>query len=238
MRYSDFVSLVSSLEQRIEPPFLDGIDAIEVTRSTIPHPVHADVYTMGECVPRAFGPDDEGPRLHSRILLHHGSFQALARITDGFDWQHEAWETLTHELRHHLEWRARVPALEALDDAVDANYARHDGLAFAPLFYLDGERVGDDVWKVEDDVFFDRALSARGIAELRGKRYTGAWHGVPFTASVPDEAFDVLFLSVDGLVPEPAGEVVVVLRRRPGVRDLWHRAVVRRAATRAAPTGS
>jgi hypothetical protein len=232
MRYADFVAMVEAMRSEVEPQFLDGVDAIEVTRSTIPHPVHEDVYTLGECVPRGFGPDDEGPRLHSRILLHHGSFAALARITEGFDWRHEAWETLTHELRHHLEWRARVPALEALDEAVDANYARHDGLPFPVLFYLSGESAGPGIFKVEDDLFFDRALSPREIRGVGGKGYGVGWHGKNWEVQLPAELPDVLFLTLDGLKPEPAGEVILVLRRRPGIRDLWHRTVVSHQSAR------
>ena len=82
-------------------------------------------------------------------------------------WRAEAWETLTHELRHHLEWRARAPALEAFDRAVEQNFARQDGEPFDPLFYLDGEPAGEGAWRVEDDVFLDRL-----VAELPP---TGAW---------------------------------------------------------------
>ena len=58
------------------------------------------------------------------MVLYHGSFAALARVNGGLDWREEAWETLTHELRHHLEWRARAPDLEELDWAVEQNFAR------------------------------------------------------------------------------------------------------------------
>ncbi len=88
-------------------------------------------------------------------------------MQEGFDWREEAWETLTHELRHHLEWRARAPALEAFDRAVEQNFARQDGEPFDPLFYLDGEPAGESAYRVEDDVFLDRA----------GRRGAGQRHG-------------------------------------------------------------
>ena len=39
---------------------------------------------------------------------------------------------------------------------------------------------------------------------------------------------DVLFVTVSGVVPEPAGELVVVVRRKPGWRDLFRRPEVGR----------
>jgi hypothetical protein len=237
MRRRDFEAMVRDMTGDVPPHFLEGVTAIEVTGKAVPHPLRAGVYTLGECVPHVLGgPDDEGPTLRSGILLHYGSFLALARTDAEFDWRTEAWETLTHELRHHLEWRARVPALEALDDATEANYARHDGEPFPPLFHLDGEPLGPGVTKVEDDVFLDVVLDGRAFKRAAGGVRPFAWHGRAYTVSIPAELPDVLFLSVDGVEPAPAGELVLVLRRRPGTRDLWHRAAVSRASARATST--
>lgn len=218
--------MVRAMTAELPPGFLDGIDGIEVTGKTLPHPLRRDVYTLGECVPNAFTTGEPLAALQSRVLLHHGSFAALARITPGFDWRAEAWETLTHEVRHHLEWRARIPDLEALDDAVEANYARAEGEAFPALFFLDGERLGENVYKVEDDVFLDVRRSRREKREERGERRAFVWHGRAYRVQVPGDDSDILFLSVDGVEPEPAGELVLVIRRRSGLRDLWHRTVV------------
>src|SRR2546421_10404138 len=85
-----------------------GVVAVDVSAKVLPHPVHGDVYTLGECVPLEWS--GSGADLHSRVLLYYGSFASLARLGD-FDWREEAWETLTHELRDHPEWRAHVGAL-------------------------------------------------------------------------------------------------------------------------------
>jgi len=237
MRRADFEALVRGMIRDVPPGFLDGIEGVEVTAKTLPDPLHAGVYTLGECVPHVFGAaGDEGATLRSTILLHHGSFAALARTATGFDWRVEAWETLTHEVRHHLEWRARVPALEKLDDAVEANYARQEGEPFPALFYRDGEVMGPGITKVEDDLFYDRPLS---WCEWRGAgsgEQDMLWHGRHFALTLPAELPDVLFLTLEGLEPEPAGEVVLVLRRRPGARDLWHRAVVGRQTASVRPS--
>jgi hypothetical protein len=233
MRRRDFEAMVRAMTAELPPPFLEGVTGIEVTGKTVPHPLRADVYTLGECVPHVTGgPDDEGPTLRSRILLHYGSFAALAGLHDGFDWREEAWETLTHELRHHLEWRARVPALEALDDAVEANYARIEGDRFDPAFFLHGERIAErgegreDVYKVEDDLFLDVPLDAKAHRAAPGSVRGFTWHGRRWAVTLPAAIGDVLFLTLEGVAPEPAGELVMVVRREKGMRDLLRRAEV------------
>lgn len=234
MRYADFEAMIAAMAKEVPDEFMDGIEGIDVTPKTVPHPTRQDIYTLGECIPHVYGPED-GARIRSSVELHHGSFAALARIAPGFDWRHEAWETLTHELRHHLEWRASVPELEALDEAAEANYARHEGDPFAPLFHLDGERIDDHVTKVEDDIFIDAELAPRDWKAAGGSDRVVTWHGRRWMARLPAELPDVLFLVLEGLDPEPAGDVVLVIRRRPGARDLWHRAVVRSASAAVTP---
>lgn len=236
MRRRDFEDLVRRLARDLPPEFLDGIVDIVVTRKTVPHPVRRDVFTLGECHPHDFGaPGEDAPGLRSTVELHYGSFAALAKIDPDFDWRREAWETLTHEVRHHLEWRARVPELEALDEAVEANYARHDGEPFAALYFLDGERLAPDVTKVEDDVFIDVVLEARAWKRTAGTALPFTWHGAAYEVKLPARLPDVLFLTVTGVDPEPAGDLVVVVRRRPGARDLLRRPVVERKEAVARP---
>ena len=147
-------------------------------------------------------------------MLYHGSFAALAELQAGFDWRAEAWETLTHELRHHLEWRARAPALEAFDRAVEQNFARQDGEPFDPLFYLDGEPAGEGAYRVEDDVFLERLVTALP------PRIRLQWRGRLYEVTVPPEAELPSFLTVEDVADAPEGELVLVLRRKPGLRDL------------------
>jgi hypothetical protein len=219
------------------PAFLEGILEIAVTGKTVPHPLREGVYTLGECLPHEFGsPGEEDAGIRSSVVLHYGSFAALAREhgEGQFDWREEAFETLAHEVRHHLEWRARVPELEKLDDAAEANYARHDGEPFPPLFYRDGERVGEGFWKVEDDVFLEVLLPRKAWAALAGGRCSFQWHGRGWTLPLPAALPDVLFVTVQGVVPEPAGDLLLVVRRKPGVRDLVRRPSVGGHAARAA----
>ena len=238
MRRRDFEAMVEGMIGELPPEFRAGIVDIEVTAKRVPHPARAGIYTMGECVPHAFGaPGDEGAQLRSTIYLHHGSFAALAAGDASFDWRHEAWETLTHEVRHHLEWRANEAALEAFDDAVEANYARQEGEPFDPLFFQGGEPVAPGITKVEDDVFVDRPLTRRAWRRAGGSTVAFGWHGRPYAVTLPEQVPDVLLVTVDGVEPEPAGELVVVVRRKAGLRDLFKRPVVGQVELRASIVG-
>jgi hypothetical protein len=86
----------------------------------------------------------------------------LAKLDSEFDWRGEAWETLTHELRHHLEWRARAPDLEEFDWAAEQNFARQDGERFDPTFYRSGEKVAEGIYRLDDDFFLERRPWLRG----------------------------------------------------------------------------
>ena len=212
MRLADFEVMVNGMAAELPAEYLDGIAEVLVSRSTLPHPVRADVYTLGECIPLPATADDVDS-IQSRVVLYHGSFQALAGTDPEFDWREEAWETLTHEIRHHLEWRARAPALEALDAAAEANFARHDGEAFDPSFYRDGEEVAPGVFRVEDDYFLE--------IRPRGDEAEFAWHGRAWTASLPAGTAAPAFLTVQGLDEPPPGDLVLVIPRRTGIAGLF-----------------
>ena len=142
-----FEALVRGLAEDIPEPYLDGILAIDVSPRTVPHASRADVFTLGECVPV----EGDGEDQSSRVVLYYGSFRALAIENEDFDWRREAWETLTHELRHHLEWRAHEADLEDYDWATEQNFARQAGEPFDPLFHRAGEPMGEATYRVEED---------------------------------------------------------------------------------------
>jgi len=215
MRLADFETMIRRLCAEVPSDFLDGVAEVVVSPRTVPHPDRPDIFTLGECVPLPVQVGSGVEGVQSRIVLYHGSFTALARMQPGFDWRLEAWETLTHELRHHLEWRARAPDLEERDWAVEHNFARHDGESFDPTFFLSGEPQAGDAYLVEDDVFIDRivgSLPREVVFEWKGRRYNVP---VPLEAELP------CFLTLDGIADPPEGDLVLVLRRKPGVRDLF-----------------
>ena len=213
MRLDDFREMVRRLADELPAQFLDGIGEVTVSPRTVPHPDRPGIFTLGECVPlpSAGGGADA---VQSRIVLYHGSFAALAHLTPSFDWREEAWETLTHELRHHLEWRAESPELEDLDWAVEQNFARHDGEDFDPAFFLQGEIVEEGTYRVEDDVFVDQ------LVRQPPETVDFKWRGREYRARVPRGASLPAFLTVTGAVEPPAGDLVLVLRRTPGLLTL------------------
>lgn len=211
MQLDAFRRLVRGLADEVPAEYLEGIAAVDVSPRTVPHPVRPEVYTLGECIPVHDAGLDE---VLSRVVLYYGSFKALARDDLEFDWEGEAAETLLHELRHHLEWRAGTDALEAYDWAVEQNGLRLEGEPYDPLFYQVGERLDDGVYRVEDDVFLERTLTeAPDVLEL-------FWRGMRYRASLPQVALPAL-VALDGLQDPPSGEVYLALRRKPRLRDLF-----------------
>jgi hypothetical protein len=210
MQLDAFRAMVKRLAEAVPEQYLDGIAAVDVSPRTVPHPQHPDVYTLGECIPVHAGADE----VLSRVVLYHGSFRALARDEAEFDWEGEARETLLHELRHHLEWQAGAEALEGYDWAVEQNHRRMRGDAFDPLFFQLGERVDEGIYRLEDDVFFDRPvrrLPSEAVVTWRGDRY----HARLPAADLP------VFVAVEGLDDPPSGEVFLVFRRTPKLTDLF-----------------
>lgn len=220
MRFSDFDVLVRRLSADLPSHFLDGIAGIVVSPGSVPHPTRADIYTMGECIPLPAPAGEPAGGVQSRIVLYHGSFQQLARLDPDFDWRAEAWETLTHELRHHVEWRARAPALEDYDRAVEQNFARHDAEPFDPGFYLDGASRAPGVFEVDGDYFLDRVVRKAPPELLLD------WHGRRYAVASPPGLTLPAFLTIEGVEEPPPGDLVLVLRTKPRVRDLFRQGAV------------
>lgn len=213
MRLADFEALVRRQAEEIPAEFLAGIAEITVSSRTVAHPEHPGVWTLGECIPMPRTDNDPG-HLQSRVVLYHGSFQALARETPEFDWSEEAWDTLTHEVRHHVEWRARASHLEAFDDAAEANFARLEGQGFDPVFYRDGVLRPDGSFQVDDDVFVER------IVARVPERIPLFWAGERYEIAPPPKTTLPAFLSVEGVNHPPPGELVLVLREKTRLQDL------------------
>lgn len=213
MQLPDFEALIRRLSEEIPDEFLDGIAEIVVSPRTVAHPERNEIFTLGECIPLPAGSDDVDA-IQSRVVLYHGSFAALARDQADFDWHEEAWETLTHEIRHHVEWRAREPSLESLDEAMEQNFARLAGEPFDPTFYRDGERLAGGMFRVEDDYFLevDRP-GAAGACRF-------AWAGQRYRVMIPADLAPPAFLAVQGLEAPPPGELVLVVVRPPRLFDV------------------
>lgn len=229
MRYAVFENMVRRLAEEVPEHFLDGVVEVAVSPRAVPHPTRSEIYTLGECIPEPFGDGVLAGQVQSRIVLYHGSFAALAEGDPEFDWRAEAWETLTHELRHHLEWRARSDDLEQFDRAAEDNFSRRESGDFDPLFFLDGEPVDEGLYQVDEDYFLDRVV--REIPQT--VRF--GWHGRDYEVELPAGLQLPALLEVTGLDEPPPGSLLLSLRRRPSLLNLFRPAAVHQGMVKARP---
>jgi len=216
MKFEAFEALAWRYWDEIPAEYKEGVDGLIIERDALPHPTLPEIYTLGECVTEAYPSDWGGPEtIRSAVVLYYGSFWRLSRLDPDFDWEDELWETLTHELQHHLEWLADEDALEALDYAVDESFKRAEGEPFDPYFYRSGEEVAPGVWKVERDYYIEQAYPAD---REPGPEVEFAWHGRRYRAKRPAELADICFIEIDeGLETGPGGTVNLVLVRKAGL---------------------
>ncbi len=222
LRFDDFETLAWQYWDEIPRQYREGIDGLVIERDARAHPTLPEVYTLGECLTETYPSEYGGPdTIRSAVVLYYGSFLRVSRQDSEFDWEEELWETLTHELQHHLESLANEAALEALDYAMDENFKRLEGEPFDPLFYRSGTRVAEDLWRVERDIFLERqfrAVEEVGVREPHGVRIRFGWHGEHYEVLLSGEAGDITFIWIEeGLERGPGEEVYLVLVRRHGV---------------------
>ncbi len=209
MDYQTFDARAREIFAAVPDQFLGGIDGLEVSRRTELHPSLPEVFTLGECLtehyPSEFGGAGE---VRSIVVLYYGSFLELARRDEDFDWEGELYETITHEVRHHLESLATEDQLEEIDFAEDQNFHRRQGEPFDPFFFRAGVRHDDGSWEVDRDFFL----------EVRVDRETGwpvsvRWQGEELHIERPEPLGDVHFLTL-GAWSDDSREVVAVLQPR------------------------
>ena len=221
MDYSEFERHASRVWEEIPEEYRSGVDGLVVQQKEQTHPTLPDIYTLGECVTEAYPSDWGGPETtRSVLVLYHGSFQRLAELDPDFDWRYEIWETVTHELRHHLEWLAAEDALEDVDYAMDENFKRLRGDPFDPEFYRYGEEVASGIYEAEGEVFLERELERD---ETPADRVAFDWGRRRYTVPVPDTLGDFTFLQVVGGMETGPPALCLVLVRRQG----WLRQLVR-----------
>jgi hypothetical protein len=225
MKFEEFERRAWEEWERIPREYRQGIDGLVIERRALPHPSLPDIYTLGECVTESYASEFGGPdTIRSAVVLYYGSFFRLSRLSEDFDWDQELWETLTHELQHHLESLAADDSLVDMDYAADENFKRAQGEPFDPFFFRLGVPEAG-VYRVDDEYFIELAPPPRGEAV----RFT--WAGVEYRVDVAVEAADVTFVEiVDGVADPPAALHLVVVRPvrwRDTVRSLFARRIPR-----------
>jgi hypothetical protein len=227
MTFDEFEREATRVWSGIPETYRAGVDGLLVERKAQAHPSIEEIYTLGECLTEAYPSDWGGPdTTRSVLVLYHGSFQRLADLDPDFDWEYEIWETVTHELRHHLESLAAEDALEDVDFAMDENFKRLRGEPFDPFFYRAGERVAPATYQAERDLFIEVEHDGAPGGEVEFE-----WSGRRAAVPVPPDPGDVTFIQVvDGLDSaflDDEYELCVVLVRRHrwlgGLRRLLRR---------------
>lgn len=90
--------LVDNLPPRLVRDLNGGLVVVPEARRD------GEFYIMGEYI--------EDPALGRLIVFYYGSFAAVLGDAEPAAWEEELWETVRHELRHHVE------ALAGTDDLV------------------------------------------------------------------------------------------------------------------------
>ena len=226
MRFEEFERAAREAFEEIPEEYREGVDGLTVRREALGHPTLPEVFTLGHCITEEHLSDYGGPdTTRSTIVLYWGSFRELAQRDPDFDWEAELWETLTHELRHHLESLAGDAALEGVDYAADELFKRQDGGAFDPWYYQYGEDLGGGVFAVEGELYLEVTWDPRAVGEVEHLDFD--WRGARYRMDLPSERGDVTFVLVSG--PDFRDEELEIVLVR--ARRWWERlaAVFRRS---------
>lgn len=213
MKFQEFEAAARAAFADIPEEYREGVDGLVVSRETIPHPTLPQIYTLGQCLTEDHPSDYSGPdTTRSLIALYWGSFRALAALDPDFDWGGELWETLTHELRHHLESLAGDDALEGVDYAADQAFNRHEGLDFDPWYYQYGEDIGGSVYRVEASHYLEQIWRQDDFERADSIEFD--WYGERFRVPKPEALGDVHFVWPRGLDKGSETLELVLVRRR------------------------
>ena len=104
MTYNEFRTTAEEIVAEIPDEFLRGLQGVHILEDERLEENYVDVWRMGEYLDP--GPEEflgSGEGLGRHIALYYGSFIRVADGDPEFDWEEELWETITHELRHHVE---------------------------------------------------------------------------------------------------------------------------------------
>lgn len=213
MELAEFERAATSIWESVPPEYKEGIDGLVIEEGAHPHPEHPEVFTLGECVTEEYPSQYGGPdTIRSAVVLYYGSFRELAEDDEAFDWEAEIDETIKHELQHHLESLATEDALEDLDHAVEMNFKRLEGEPFDAFFYRAGERLNQNTYKVESDIFIE--VIAPHLNQIV---YEFEWEGLRYQVDLPGSLTDVTFVYVDNVPMDEIGDFTIVRVKKQGI---------------------
>ncbi len=214
MDFETFDRIAHEMWKEIPEQYKEGIDGLVVKREVEAHPDHEDYWTMGMCYTEPYPSGYMGPETtRSFLALYYGSFRKVAERTPEFDWEGEIWETITHELRHHLEFLAEDDALEGVDYAMEEAYKRGQGMDFDPFYYQVGDEVEEGLFRVEYDFYIEQVWTEEEFQRKRELEFE--WEGERFTMPSPGDLGDVHYVWISGAGPERGSLQLVLVREVP-----------------------
>ncbi len=117
-----FTERLDRMMDRVPPALLRDLEG-GVSVSADEHRRRGDppgVYILGEYI--------TDPYLGCLIVMYHGSFRRLFAGEPDAVWEKEMWDTLRHEIRHHVEGMAGVSDLD-VEDLMELERMRADAAA-------------------------------------------------------------------------------------------------------------
>ena len=219
MKFAEFERVAAEAFEAVPEHYREGIDGLVVSREAVPHPTMPDIYTLGHCETESYPSDFMGPdTTRSVVVLYYGSFKNLARRDQDFDWEAEIYETVEHEIRHHLESLADEDDLGGVDYALDEDFKRDEGLEWDPWYYQRGDSGGPGVFLVEDRVFLEQQWSASDFGRAEEIRFR--WMEHEYRIARPEELGDVHYVLLHGVSGAPPVLELVLVRRRSWWEDV------------------
>lgn len=213
MDLASFEARALEMWEEIPPAFREGVDGVVVHEEAEAHPEHPDYFTLGMCLTEPYPSGYTGPETtRSVVALYWGSFVEVAALDPDFAWEEELWETLTHELRHHLEFLADDEALLGLDHAMDEGYKRSIGEPFDPWYWQHGLPLAPGVFRVEFDVYLEQRWRAEAFAAARCLTFD--WDGQRWEIDRPDQLGDIHWIWIDGVEVGEGSLQLVLVRER------------------------
>jgi len=185
----------------------------------VPHPELPDIFTLGHCDTESYPSEWVGPETtRSVVVLYYGSFRSVARQDPDFDWEAEIYETVEHEVRHHLESLADEDQLVGVDYVMDEDFKRSEGLDWDPWYYQRGEAAGQGVYVAEDHVFIEQEWTAAAFERATAIDFD--WKQASYRIARPEQLGDLHYVWLEGVEEAPPALELVLVRRRSWWEDV------------------
>ncbi len=115
--FNKFCDLADEIVRQIPDMYKKGISGIYVVPEEVKDEEIPEVYILGHY--------HTGGYVEPSIDIYYGSFRKSFRGLPISQIEEELWETITHEIRHHLEENAGLHNLELYDQQLKQYFRLH-----------------------------------------------------------------------------------------------------------------